>query len=353
MMFESVRLLGRDVKPHKATRNAEFGGRTVLTNSPWEYVALWLQRNNNAGAEAASFYWTQARAFALAAQGLPQESAPLPLYYSYMNAAKALLVSKGKVIQEFHGVTRHRLSTTSSILDLENEGVRILEKGILPMLSKYLNEQEERNTHNLKDLLFNLPCIHRTFCITYSRLSELFIPLTNCRYVFDCLSGKAYLVAHISSDFDYDSYIGFLPDSLKDESQNSHSRVVRSCESAQISSSTLSVDSDIAAIGDLNRKLRPDIQYIGGSTTLWYAKAKARSGDNILCRSPLTISLAAMHRLSELARYSPMQLANLFKGDQNWLLSEFIRMSPQQFIDEIAAEITGHQCMTPNVRPAS
>lgn len=350
MKFKKVKLLGRDVKPHKATCDAEFGGRTVLTNSPWEYVSLWLQRNND---EAASFYWTQARAFALAAQGLPQESAPLPLYYSYMNAAKALLVSKGKIIQEFHGVTRHRSSTISSVIDLENEGVRILDKGILPMLSKYLNEKEERKTHNLKDLLFNLPCIHRTFCITYGRLSELFIPLTNCHYAFDCASSKAYLIAQISSDFDYDSYADFLPDSLLDEPQNSDSRMVRSCDSAQISSSILSIDSDIAAIGNLNRNLRPDIQYIGGSTTLWYAKAKARNDENILRRSPLTITLAAMHRLSELARYSPMQLANLFKGDQNWLLSEFIRMSPQQFVDEIAAEITGHQCMTPNVRPAS
>jgi hypothetical protein len=34
-------------------------------------------------------------------------------------------------------------------------------------------------------------------------------------------------------------------------------------------------------------------------------------------------------------------------------LSEFIQMSAAQFIDEIAAELTGHQFLVPNVRPAS
>jgi hypothetical protein len=60
--------------------------------------------------------------------------------------------------------------------------------------------------------------------------------------------------------------------------------------------------------------------------------------------------LAAMHRLSEVCRYRPLELASYLSGQKNWLLSEFIQMAPTQFIDEIASEITGFQFLVPNVR---
>ncbi|WP_207896862.1 YaaC family protein [Rubrivivax gelatinosus] len=346
-----MKLFGRDVKPHKATCEADFGGRTVLTNSPWEYVKLWLQRRNDEAAGTAAFYWTQAKAFAAAAQGLPNESAPLPLYYCYMNAAKALLASRGMQLEEFHGVTR--ATKKQGGIDLHNEGVMMRKKGILPMLSRCLGESEADTVYSLYDLLFNLLCIHRTFCITYDKRAELFIPLTNCRYVFDPTNGRAHFAAQISSDFDCNSYLCRLPKTLVDDSAVSGDRSVRSSASVKIESAALVNSVDINGIKELNRALRPDVQYIAGSTTLWYAKAQPKNGERAIRRSPLTISLAAMHRLSELSRYSPMQIAKLFSGHQNWLLSEFIQMSLPQFIDEMAAEITGHQCMTPNVRPAS
>jgi hypothetical protein len=57
-----------------------------------------------------------------------------------------------------------------------------------------------------------------------------------------------------------------------------------------------------------------------------------------------------MHRLSEICRYRPSELDSFLNGQKNWLLSEFVAMSPNQFLDEIACEMTGHQVMTPNVR---
>jgi hypothetical protein len=51
-----------------------------------------------------------------------------------------------------------------------------------------------------------------------------------------------------------------------------------------------------------------------------------------------------------LCRYKPIELAAFLSGQKNWLLSEFIQMAPNQFIDEIASEITGYQFMTPNTR---
>ena len=54
-----------------------------------------------------------------------------------------------------------------------------------------------------------------------------------------------------------------------------------------------------------------------------------------------------MHRLSELSRYSPEQLAKHFQGRYNWLLSEFLAVAPLQFLDAISSEMTGHEFMPP------
>ena len=350
MSREAIKLHTREIKPHKATSSAEFGSRTVLTNSPWEYVSLWLKRKD---AQKALFYWSQARAFSAGAQSLPPESAPLLHYYTFMNATKALLVAKHVELQEFHGVRKHNMRNASQSIDLDNEGIRIEKNGVLPGLSRILQEKEETSLHSMKELLFNIPCIHRTFCITYENESEIFIPLTECKYIFDANSNDAYLTGKISSDFDHQAYINRLPNTLIFDPAGDSDRCIRSASAFKLTDSTIRTTNDAAEIAKLNRQLRPDLQYIAGSTTLWYAKAKVAQGTNRLQRSPLTLILAAMHRLSELSRYSPMELSNFFKGPQNWLLSEFIQMAPQQFIDEISAEITGHQCMTPNVRPAS
>jgi hypothetical protein len=57
---------------------------------------------------------------------------------------------------------------------------------------------------------------------------------------------------------------------------------------------------------------------------------------------------AAMHRLSELSRYDPISLAGHFNVNHNWLLAEFIKASPSQFVYGIASEITGLEFIRPD-----
>ena len=143
-----------------------------------------------------------------------------------------------------------------------------------------------------------------------------------------------------------------LPPSLISDVAKNDGRSIRSVATTAVSGPVTSTPADITAVTALLRLLRPDISYIAGSQTLWYAKAVV-PGPTRLKRSPLTCTLLAMHRLSEICRYRPMELASFLTGQKNWLLTEFIRMSPQQFLDELAAELTGQQFMVPNVRPAN
>lgn len=345
----TLRINGRDVSPHKATVSPNLGARTVLTNSHWEYVALWLRREHKT---SALFYWQQAQTFARAAEGMPVESAPLLLYYSFMTAAKALLAAKSVPFDEHHGVRAHNMRGPSSKIALSNEGVRVMQKGIAHALSQYLGEAETSTSHSLEDLLFNLPCIHRTFCLTYKNQKDLFVPLTECRIEFDQVSGTAYFSAQLSKDFAGPTFLRRLPSSLVADATANDGRKIRSVAHAAVAQSVARTPAEIAAVAALLRTLRPDLNYIAGAQTLWYAKTIV-PGLSRLKRSPLTCTLLAMHRLSEICRYRPMELASFLTGQKNWLLTEFIRMSPLQFLDELAAELTGQQFMVPNVRPAN
>lgn len=348
MTVVPIKLNGRDLKPHKSTRSPELGMRTVLTNSPWEYVALWLQRR---GQTNASFYWKQAHAFSKVAGSLPVESAPLLHYYTFLNAAKALIVAKGLPLVEGHGLQSHNMLGPNAAIDLNNEGVRVKNKGVFVALSHHLQDAETARDRSMRDLLFNIPCIHRTFCITYPGQQEMFIPVMDCRYVVNDETMRAYLIGRLSADFDAPGHLSSLPATFVPTANDGPSRTFRSAEDVPVSATT-PTDADIQQLALLNDRLRRSLHYIAGSQTLWYIKTNV-SGANRLERSPLTLTLAAMHRLSELSRYHPMELNTFFSGPENWLLNEFIQMSPPQFIDEITAQITGEQCMTPNVRPAT
>ncbi len=124
---------------------------------------------------------------------------------------------------------------------------------------------------------------------------------------------------------------------------------VRSRQSIPWKSASKASQAELSELALLHRTLRLDVQYIAGAHTLWYIKRLSTRPKRIL-RFPPTMVLAAMHRLSEICRYRPKQLESFLDGTQTWLLSEFLAMSPPQFLDEIASEITGYPFLIPNVR---
>ena len=343
-----LRIDGRQLKPHKCIVHPLLGTRTVLTNSPWGFVSSWLKRERK---EDALFFWNQARNFHLASSGIALESAPLLHYYTFMNATKALLVAKGVPFQPTHGVRAYH-SRRGGRVSLFNECVRIMNSGVLPALSGYLGETEAQMIHTLQELLFNLPYVHRTYCLTYKSQKDMFIPLTDCDFVVDPVTKVAYFRGNLSKDFAHARYTKSLPSTFIPNPLGDTIRSIRSAATTTLTNKDLRSAGDRSNVARLNQAIRVDLQYINGAQTLWYAKSVV-TGPRRLARYPLTLTLAAMHRLSELCRYKPMELASLLAGQKNWLLSEFIQLAPSQFIDELGAEITGHQFLALNVRAAT
>lgn len=348
MSIAAVKLKRREIGPHKAIVAPLLNSRSVLTNSPWTFVALWLQRNRK---PQALFYWEQAQEFHKVSVGLPLRSAPLLLYYCFMNAVKALLVAKGVSLDEMHGVSAHPKVVPGVKRTFPGEGVKIHTNGILPSLSAYYGEAETAKTHTLRELFFNMVFIHRTYCLTYSSQKEMFLPLANCGYVYDTRTKEVFFKADIEKNIPFSPAVKKLPPTFA-AAPVIGPRAIRSVATLVWRKPGRPTVANVQELIDFNRTLRQELHFINGAQTLWYLKTPA-TGPSRLRRQLPTLILAAMHRLSEICRYQPLQLESLLDGQKNWLLSEFIQMSAIQFIDEIASEMTGYQFLVPNVRAAA
>ena len=188
--------------------------------------------------------------------------------------------------------------------------------------------------------------IHRTYCLTYPRRRDIYLPIRNTQFYRDDATGETYFESAVGSDVDWDLYRKNLPTGYQHSSRGTD-RIIRSDASVVTSTATDPTTADLDQLRLLNRIIRSRVKYIRGSSTLWYLKMASPTE---IAREQVTLMLGTMHRLSELSRYQPAQLTALLNGQRNWLLNEFIAMSPSQFIDEIAAEMTGHQVLVPNVR---
>lgn len=342
MPIETILIGTKVLRPHKAIRDAKFELRSVLTTDPFNYVDLWLRRQHR---DEALFYWRQSQAFYQASRNLPIESSPLVLYYCFMNAAKALLAAKGVTFNPHHGVGPHRMRGPNSRVVLSNEGILIKNNGIVPALSTYFREAEPSKTHSLENVLCNLVFIHRTYSLSYPHSKERFLPLKGVEFVRDSVTQEVLFRAKPVDDADWQHFKRALPTEVTANADGTKgiSSVMRINWATRDSPTSMELD----ALQGLNQTLRRSLYYINGAQTLWYLKT---TGTYEIDRRSITLTLSAMHRLSEICRYRPSELNSFLNGQKNWLLSEFIAISPTQFLDEIACEMTGHQVMIPNVR---
>jgi hypothetical protein len=83
-----------------------------------------------------------------------------------------------------------------------------------------------------------------------------------------------------------------------------------------------------------------------GATDRWYLALPASRPNGLPSWMPVT--LAILHRLSELSRYNPLTLQEHLTSRHSWLLQEFLEIAPAQFIRQVAAEITKVSFVVPD-----
>ena len=345
-----LRIENRTTYFRKALKSPDFGSDSVLTRDPFGFVELWLKRN----CKEALPFWTQAKNYFSASRNLPAESAPLTLYYCYLNAAKALLTVKKIPFTPRHGVSGTYDPTSRR--SLSKETVKIERSGVMADLSSYLEEPEKNNEHLLIDLLANLAYIHRTFRYTYKSRKEMFIPIENPLYRQHPTDGYVWFSAGIEGRFADTRSLTTLPPIFEvDEGfpRKNNSCTVRTKYRIKWHKTrgATAAEKETARkkLWGVHRKTRLAVQCISAPIDIWYIK-RCVAGCTYIERYNITIAMAIMHRLSELSRYDPKGLIRYLEGKENWLLTEFIQLSPAQFIDELACEMTSLEIRLPGVR---
>lgn len=344
MPFKPIKYNGKSIKLHKAIVSPDFNDKTILVRNHWDYVEMWLERE---GHVEALRYWVQAKNFYEASIDTPNTASPLTLYYSYLNATKALLKVKSIPFREHHGASG---AINAGNTNLKNEIITFRATGILASLCRYFGETCNNETYSLQKLLYNLPFIHRCFNLTYpTGFPEIYIPIVNPHFVLMDDSHSAWLCAELTENYANKHIINKItPMGFEHDIGVTNKFVIRKQRRFDWYRSGPNMAHNIESLGRYHKNIRNDIQYIFGNTTLWYLKRRGQP--NTVDRHPITIIFAAMHRLSELARYQPTVLHKHFDMKQNWLLSEFIKGSPFEFIDQISCEITNQNFLQPAVR---
>lgn len=339
MGWVPLTLDGKQIHLYKAQSNPNFGGKTILVDDPWDYVSLWLRRRH---AKKAIFYWEQARAFYQASKQLPKSASPLTTYYSALNAIKALLLAKNVPFSEGHGVGGTRAAPAKT--SLANERIHLLGAGVIPEFCHYLGESAAGTEYTLKDILYNLPYIHRAYTVTF-REQELFIPISHAIFIRKENSNKGCFRCTIrdrrfQSLHTLNTMAGFEPH-VEPEAEGKLIRMRKRFDWERGGSRA----ANRSNLAKYHADVRKRTVYIKGISRLWYIKRTR--GKRLINHCPMTLTVLALHRLSELARYTPDQLARHFECQHNYLLFQFIDRALDQFIDEISAELTGADFMLP------
>jgi hypothetical protein len=333
---------GRPLKLSKAFKEPAWGKETVLVANTWDYVSLWLRRE---GHNDALFYWQQAKSFYEATQVLPKTSSPLTAYYCFLNAAKCLLKVKEIPFgsRPPHGVFGWEKPGKVS---LSREMVKFQNGGILTKLCQYYGETVNEETYNVKSIFYNLPFIHRAYHLTFTSDQELFFPISDPIYVHKPESKESWFTAILDKRYVHSRTESLLPETFeRDNGIVGCYQIRRKKRFNWIQGGKDTVNLD--ALTMYHQDTRKYLFYIHGPMRLWYMKRNKRNLKIFIERASVPLMFAAMHRLSELARYTPDRLAKHFESQHNWLLSEFIETAPIQFIDEISSEITGQEFMVP------
>lgn len=346
MPAPELRIGNRTAYLRKAIKTPDLKSESVLTRDPFQFTELWLRRH----CKDALPFWRQAENYYNASRILPPVSSPLTSYYCFLNAVKALLTVKKVRFSERHGVSGEFDPVAKRVLS--NETVKIHSSGVLAALSGYLDEPETNAEHSLTSLLANLPFIHRAYRHTFKSQSELFIPIKNVVYRKHPSDSYVWFSAEISGRFADNRSLRTLPKKFEVDAGYKDKCVIRTKKRIKWYGRGASPEEQERAtnrLHNLHRSVRLDLGFISAPLDLWYLRRGA-SG-NSMRRYGMTIIMAIMHRLSELSRYDPDGLSAHLEGQANWLLTEFIQLSPAQFIDELVCEMTSMELRMPGVRP--
>jgi hypothetical protein len=252
---------------------------------------------------------------------------------------------KGIDFVALHGVSGEESHPTAHLI---KEVMEVKGGGVFCSFAKYFGMELSNQEVNLKQVLYNIPFIHRAFTITFKTSPELFIPIKNPHFVKSMKNSESWFCAEIGSQ-QYQKERVFKDQTGWEVDKGESIFCIRSRKRFKWGGKGITKAENLKALSGYHQKIRQDIKYIQAPQRLWYFKRNDRKQDLLDWPIPLLVYIA-MHRLSELCRYDPTRLLRHYRAQHNWLLLEFVNRSLENFIDQIACEISGQYLMCSGVR---
>lgn len=348
MSFKAICINNKVCELMKCIKDPKYGSKTILTDSCWEYVSLFLKRQSKSGAGDALLYWEQAHSFYLASKNLPDSACPLTSYYCILNATKALLRYKGidDIKLKNHGLSSVR--NDSNKANIKESFTSIKGAGVLPELSKYYGFNLQPKQYFIAELLYNIPCVHRAYCITFSK-TEIFIPISSPIFVRKDNEKESWIKFEVNGKYANDTSLKSLPRKFEHDYGISNEYIIRMKDRFNWDIHT-PMEERKKILNKYHEKIRNYLYYIYGESKLWYIKKEIAGNEDLLSAPSTVMIFSVFHWLSELVRYSPKLFNKYMKSKQNWLIHEFINNALDQFVDEIGCEITGEDIMCTGYR---
>jgi hypothetical protein len=300
--------------------------------------------------ERAKAFVDQAFEFFEAARNPRTGSRPLLYYYSFLNLAKVLLlVQKLPLsIAPQHGVRDPRANIKRR-LQFSGQKVRFelastQHDQLFPEFVSALGGQPRRRELSVVSLLRQIPGMHRTFCrVTNERPS--FLPVRK----FSVLSAENQVFARMLLDR-IDADVQETLDTVR--SRRAFQRVFQQVQAERSLELCFETAGVPAATKRRNRALRQLAERIR-SVGVW--SILTRDGYRFYLGThrpsemlpPLGAVYAVMFYLGSITRYKPYDFDKIVSRQFAWLISEFLRTQPNQFVYCLASHIAGVDVVPP------
>lgn len=322
----------------------------VLASDVWGYVEQFVLQTGGHNATQARTFWRQAERFAASLMSERPEASPLHLYYMMLNAVKTLLVLKkgaGTVAATKSHGARFEPATDRELKSGKRSkqtipGALVADgKGTLGLLSSVMGDTTAPNTsYLLEDLLSNVVAVQRAYCTLRPRHQDRFLSVekhvrlvgADDEYRFEAVLSPDWKLTHhkkaIPNTFDVTTPLAQGPMHLSFKEFLTQREVL-----------------DPVRFQSYHAKVRRHFDIIVGQERPKYYLRRADLPQVEL--SQITINFSIALSLSSLARYYPQHLQVVFDRPDGWLLKEYLRLTPHQFLALIAGEITGRIIQRP------
>jgi len=316
----------------------------------WNYIIRKNSKKNGFKVSEQNFMFSlleQAKYFYETAMNAPLKSQPLLFYYSFLNLAKIINmdVYKGSSAEFYHGLETNVNTTTT----LNNAQINLLKYD--PLHQKYSVAYElmckmgcnlpnipPKKCYDVRELLQNCVGIHRTYCEIYN-VAERFYHIKDLKLERD---GKNLKSAYTVSKADTDIVMrlkrrGYNIVPITDDNGNISSYVWEENWSMAIYSVA---QRDYYGLSMQLRK-KGLWTYTDGHNYRMYI-SETNTGLTSEC-----IIYCLTFFFGSITRYHPYIFDSLLTDRDLWMISEFLKTQPAQFLLLVTSKAIGHALLKP------